>query len=329
MDKSLKLSTLLIVILVTIIGAILYFGYFYHLGSNPFADLTPGITEANRPKPVVAFNGGKDPLARPLAVAAGSGGRIYAADTGNNRIIVFNQAGKVIKAFGRQGANQGEFNFPSGVAVGKSGRVYVADFKNNRVQIFDQNGVYVGEINSDKAMGSDGKPLKFSPVTLTVDSNDNVYISDTFRHRVLVFDQSGAFIRSIGSEGSQPGQILYANGLAIDGKNKRLLVSDSNNARIQAFDLQGKFLWKQESAGKDSFLVVPKGIAVGNGVIYVSDTPAHRIVVYDLDGKPLYKFGLRSVELDGFNFPSGLNWDSQSGRLYIADRENQRIDVYK
>jgi tripartite motif-containing protein 71 len=327
MNKSIKLSTLLIIILVTIIGAIIYFGLYYSRGLSPLPGNNKVATEPLRV--VTAFDGGNDPLSRPLGVAAGPKGKSFVADTGNNRVMVFDSNGKVIKVFGHLGTKDGEFNFPSSIAVSNSGKVYVADFKNNRIQVFDVDGNIINIISSVNTVDQNAKPLMFSPVAVAIDSKERIYISDTFRQRILVLDQNGKLQRIIGQEGSQPGQLLYANGLAVDENNNLLLVSDSNNARIQAFDLDGKFLWKQESAGKDSVLALPKGIAIANGVIFVADAPAHRIVVYNKEGKFLYKFGIRSDDNNGFNFPTGLAWQKDLGSLLIADRGNNRIDLYK
>lgn len=76
---------------------------------------------------------------RPCGIATDGVGRIYVADTGNNRIQVFAPDGKFWGKFGTQGSAPGEFNKPLGVCVSTSGLIYVADQKNHRVQIFQPN----------------------------------------------------------------------------------------------------------------------------------------------------------------------------------------------
>jgi len=328
MTKSLRLSTVLIIILLAIIAAIVFFGYFYQTGRSPLLKLAPG-SSLTEPKLVTTFDGGQQRLARPLALAVGAQGNIYVADTGNNRITVFNSKGELINFFGGTGNREGQLNFPSGISISRSGKVYVADYKNNRVAVFDTDGKFLRVVASGSISGLDGKPLMFSPVTLVVDAQEHLYISDTFRQRILVLDSNGQLLRVIGREGGRPGEILYANGLAVDEKGKQLIVSDSNNARIQAFDLEGKFLWQQDKIGKSSKLVVPKGVVVADGIIYVADSLAQRIAAFDTQGKFLYMFGSRSADVDGFNFPSGLAWSPELSYLLISDRENDRIDIYR
>ena len=61
-------------------------------------------------------------------------GRIYVADTGNNRIEVFNENGAFLAMWGSSGTGDGEFAAPTGVVVDDSGAIYVLDTDNNRVQ---------------------------------------------------------------------------------------------------------------------------------------------------------------------------------------------------
>jgi DNA-binding beta-propeller fold protein YncE len=61
-------------------------------------------------------------------------GRIYVADTENNRIVRMNDmtgAGWIV--LGTQGNGNNQFSLPIGIVVDTAGRIYVADFGNNRI----------------------------------------------------------------------------------------------------------------------------------------------------------------------------------------------------
>ena len=63
-------------------------------------------------------------------------GKVYVADSRNQRVQVFSSAGTFLFKWGSQGSGDGQFQFPVGIAVDGSGRVYVVDVNNNRVQVF-------------------------------------------------------------------------------------------------------------------------------------------------------------------------------------------------
>ena len=73
----------------------------------------------------------------PLAVAVDTAGRVFAADEGENRVLVFDPAGKFLTSIGGAcGGNNAELCGPSGVAVDKNNNVYVTDRDNRQVKKF-------------------------------------------------------------------------------------------------------------------------------------------------------------------------------------------------
>ena len=77
----------------------------------------------------------------PMGVAVANNGTTYVADTGNNRIEVFDRNGNFSFAFGTA-PGPGQLKQPVGVSVHNNGSVYVADTGNNRIAVFDSNGTY-------------------------------------------------------------------------------------------------------------------------------------------------------------------------------------------
>jgi DNA-binding beta-propeller fold protein YncE len=103
-------------------------------------------------KPGVAGNGG-DTFNSPSDVLIAPNGDIFVADghgdfpvkNTNDRIVKFSKDGKFIKAWGRHGTAQGDFDVPHGLAMDSAGRLFVADRANDRIQIFDQDGKFLAE----------------------------------------------------------------------------------------------------------------------------------------------------------------------------------------
>lgn len=73
-------------------------------------------------------------------------GNIYVADTGKHEILKYNYDGRLLRRFGREGSNKGEFFFPKDVVVGHSGHIIVADSGNQRIQKLNEEGHYLNEI---------------------------------------------------------------------------------------------------------------------------------------------------------------------------------------
>jgi hypothetical protein len=78
-------------------------------------------------------------------------------------------------------------------------------------------------------------------------------------------------------------------------------------------------------------LHLPRGAAIdGRDRLHVVDAVAQAVMVYDVTGpQPKYLFGFGDWGVgDGqFNYPSDIALDS-TGRLYVADRENNRVQVW-
>jgi DNA-binding beta-propeller fold protein YncE len=111
------------------------------------------------------FNGPSDVIVAPngdIFVADGHGEKT------NARIVKFSADGKFIKAWGKAGAEPGEFNVPHGLAFDSAGRLFVADRANNRIQIFDQDGKFLDQW---KQFGR--------PSGIWIDKNDAVYVADS------------------------------------------------------------------------------------------------------------------------------------------------------
>jgi DNA-binding beta-propeller fold protein YncE len=129
------------------------------------------------------------------------------------------------------------------------------------------------------------------PSGVAVFSN-KVYVSDTEKHQVHVYNADGDLIFSIGGRGSGPGEFNFPTHLSIDGTG-RLYVTDAMNARIQVFDVEGKYLTSIGSIGDSSgHFGRPKAVAVDErGHVYVPDALFDNFQVFDNEGNYLLGIG--------------------------------------
>ncbi len=167
-----------------------------------------------------------------------------------------------------------------------------------------------------------------APHGVTVDSSGNIYVADTYNHRIQKFDSGGNFITKWGSYGSGDSQFVYPSAVAAD-QSGNIYVADANNNRIQKFDSIGNFItkWGSEGVG-DAQFSLPQGAAVDlSGNIYVADANNNRIQKFDSIGNFITKWGSWGQENGQFKAPQGAAVDS-SGNLYIAEYGNHRIQKF-
>jgi streptogramin lyase len=177
---------------------------------------------------------------------------VYVADTYNHRVQKFSSEDGVnyiyVTKWGSYGSGDSQFKRSYGVAVDSQGNVYVADTDNHRIQKFDSEGGFFGWWGLDSTStdgwhgpgsGTIGVPGAgdgqfVQPIGLIIDSEDNVYVADTYNHRIQKFDSDGNFITKWGGYGSGDGQFERPCDLDIDSQGN-VYVSGYDNCRIQKF----------------------------------------------------------------------------------------------
>jgi hypothetical protein len=85
---------------------------------------------------------------RPRTVVPDAGGNIYVLDQGNNRIQVFDGAGRYLRTLGREGEGPGEMSLPIALAVAADRVVLRAD--RNRLDIWSVDGPHVDDVMLDE-----------------------------------------------------------------------------------------------------------------------------------------------------------------------------------
>ncbi len=175
----------------------------------------------------------------------------------------------------------------------------------------------------------------WSPLGVRIDGTDNMLLTNVAGdlHAVYV-SLEGSWQDStenmFGAHGQGNGQFSFPNAAVTDSRG-RIHVTDSNNGRISVWDEQGNFLSHFGQGAGSGALSLPRGAAIDRrNRLHVVDTVGQSVKVYDVSGtKPhfLFAFGDWGLDDGQFNYPNDIALDATS-RLYIADRENNRIQVW-
>ncbi len=172
-------------------------------------------------------------LGRPAAVAYDSDHeRLYVADSMAHRILVYTREGEMLKAFGANGKQNGQFNSPTHLAISRDGDLLVTDGLNFRIQVFDSEGNFRQKIG----IHGDGAGNLAAPKGLASDKLGQIYVVDTLFDAVQIFRNDGRLLLGFGERGTKAGQFWLPNGLYMSPQDV-LYVADAYNQRIQVFQV--------------------------------------------------------------------------------------------
>jgi len=164
---------------------------------------------------------------------------------------------------------------------------------------------------------------------VAVDSKDRVYCFNRGEHPMMVFDREGNFLRSWG-EGTFP----RAHGLHIDA-NDILYCTDDGGHVVRKCTTEGKVLLELGVPGQATPYMSGKPFhrcthtaLSPRGEIYVSDGYGNaRVHKYSPDGKLIKSWGEPGTDPGQFNIVHNIVTDAD-GWVYVADRENHRVQVF-
>jgi sugar lactone lactonase YvrE len=340
------------------IGLMLFF--FIQLGSCGFAQ--SGIIRTSVVDGMQAIN--KD-IGWPDAIAADNAGGFYFSLPYQNIIYRVAADGSIsliagIRPGGFSGdggpATAAQLNFPMGVAVDLSGNLYIADFGNNRIRKITTAGIITTVAGNDSpGFSGDGGLVTAAqlsgPQGVAVDSVGNIYIVDTFNHRIRKVTPAG-IISTVAGKGTSgfsgddgpatAARLSFPRAMAVDSAGN-LYISDGFNDRIRKVTPagiistvagKGPARYSGDKGRAIESQITPTGVAVDSAEnLFIADTSNNRIrkvtpagIISTVAGKGTPEFsgdGGAAITAQ-LNTPRGLTIDS-AGNLFITDSFNNRI----
>ncbi len=264
---------------------------------------------------------------KPRAITIDEFDRIYIVDT-TSRIQVFDRDGKFLRSWRTPVCLQGK---PCGLSISHDGLLMVCDTHYFRVLFY----TYEGELVPERGIGGvNGRgPGEFGFLTDVVqDSQHNYYVSEYGDYdRIQKFSPTGEYLTQWGEHGTEPGQFLRPQSMAID-KQDHLWIADASNHRVQIYDVAGEKpkllrVWGEQGSapGKLSY---PYQIWLDeDGTVFVCEFGNHRVQAFTPDGESLAVWGGAGREPGQLHQPWAMCRDSRHA-FHILDSYNHRVQRF-
>jgi len=209
------------------------------------------------------------------------------------------------------------------------------------------SGKYTYRVNEEWQRPPAG--LEVRACAVSVDSQDRVYcFNRNAEHPVVIFDRDGNFLSSWGA-----GRFTFPHAIRIVRENGQDVVwlCDEHHHQFQKFTTGGRLLqtigekgaradtgvpaddfssaaWKKVTHGGGPFNL-PTDIAFAtDGSMFMTDGYGNaRVHKFSPDAKYLFSWGEPGTAPGQFNLPHGV-WIDRRGRVLVADRENDRVQVF-
>ena len=177
----------------------------------------------------------------------------------------------------------------AGVAVDSRDRVYVFNRGDHPMIVYERDGTFVT---------SWGEGVFSNPHAVYIDRDDFVYCADNGDHTVRKLTTTGELLMTLGVPG-QPSETGY------DGSNPRSI-----------------------RHGAPPFNRPTKLAVAPNGELYVSDGYGNaRVHRFTAGGELIQSWGEPGIEPGQFHLPHSV-WVHTDGRVFVCDRENDRIQIF-
>jgi 6-phosphogluconolactonase (cycloisomerase 2 family) len=241
------------------------------------------------------------------SVAADRNGVIYVLQRGDKAdpVIAVDKEGKVLRSWGK-----GMYTVPHSVRVDPEGNIWTVDAGSSVLLKFSPEGKKLQQIDVGEVAPAEkcAFPTLCGTTDVAFGPNGRMFISDGYGNaRILEYTAAGARVKVWGTSGTGPGQFQIPHGIATDGKV--LYVADRGNARVQRFDLDGRYLGEWTNLGR------PFALKVSGGSLWVAMmTVEDRAVPWMLQVDPATGKVLGKIESPG---PHSIDV-SEIGELFAS-----------
>ena len=270
----------------------------------------------------------------PTYIAVESDERVFVVDSWNVTIDIFDKDGKFLDAIIAEDMTLSKALSQGGVSLDGLSITFF-DRRNGRIN-YQTGGS--GTAGSFSIGAFDGSKL-WHVNGIRFDHQNNLLYTDlkSDQHSVHIVPSAALndlthfapTIKQFGVQGALAGQFDFPQVAVVDSKGN-YYISDGNNSRVSTWDANLKYRSFFGYGGNDG-LSAPRGAWMDpKDCLLVADSVGQSIQVYNVSGaEAVYatSFGDFGVSDGLFAFPNDVTVD-ETGRLYIADTRNNRVQVW-
>jgi peptidylamidoglycolate lyase len=217
----------------------------------------------------------------------------------------------------------------SGVGVASNGDVFVFhraeriwEGEELTLDLISSPTIFVLDNETGDLIQSWGADMFVMPHGLTIDADDNVWVTDVGLHQVFKFDRDGNLLMALGERGVAGDDETHFNmptDVAIASHGSFYVSDGYGNSRVLKFSPDGRYLTSWGTYGSESSQFdTPHSIALDSqGRVYVADRGNSRLQIFDSDTSFIAEWKDKSI-----GTPWALRFDN-AGNLLLVDGGDQ------
>lgn len=291
-----------------------YYGEFYKDAKGPFPKK---VTEK------FTFNS-------PVGTAMDQYQRIWVADTGNNRIVVFDKNfNNMLAVYFSDVDPFAEIDMPFRIACHPTKPwLYITCIGNHMVYVVE----YDEDLNNVSKVTEFGGSDIGSPNGIAlaeIDGEVTVFVADEFYHdspdgmsRVVKFDEMGNLLGAIDSvtDGAKKIDILWPQGIDTDDEGN-LYIANTGFTSIVRCDKDGNGVtFPATGSAQITGFKIPRGVSVINNTIYIPDSTTNYVNIYEMSGE--FK-----SHIVGFIAPIQVSAGAEPNQIIVTNPITPNVDI--
>ncbi len=184
--------------------------------------------------------------------------------------------------------------------------------------IRNQDGLNAKQYNIPKFVSFINSTTFKFPTSITVDSDNSIYVVDSGNSKIKKFDSNGSLVLSWGGKGEAIGKFTHPFSIFVN--KKFVYVTDTGNSKINMFTKDGNFVYSWGSYGDNPGMFhIPVSIGSDqSGQLFIADSDRSVIQTFDIQGTYIDEIHPILTEGASFSGISSLAFDSKNNFYAVS-----------